>query len=198
MSQLSRGMGFVAFVAVLSAGSAHSQERSGSTRVDPTRVNRDALVLQDFQQRVRKYVELHKRAAKKSLPLKETTDSAKIKAAQQVLADTIQAARKGARPGDIFTPEIRKKFRQLMYPELKGPDGRETKAWIKEDAPTAVPLKVNAHYPEAQPLSTVPPNLLERLPQLPEEVEYRIAGTHLLLRDVDANLIVDYVPNAIQ
>src|SRR2546430_521613 len=194
MSQLSRRVSLVTFVTVLSACAAQAQQSTPRA----TNANPDALVLQDFQQRVGKYVELHKQAAKKSPPMKQTNDSAKIKAAQQVLADTIQSARQGAQPGDIFTPEVRKKFKQLLYPELKGPDGRETKSVIKEDAPTAVPLKVNTHYPEAQPLSTVPPNLLERLPRLPAQVEYRIAGKALLLRDVDANLIVDFIPNAIQ
>ena len=36
------------------------------------------------------------------------------------------------------------------------------------------------------------------LPQLPEAVEYRIIGKTLIIRDVDANIIVDYIPNAIQ
>jgi len=194
MSQLSRRVSLVTFVTVLSACAAQAQPSTPPT----TKANPDALVLQEFRQRVDKYVELHKQAAKKSPPLKQTNDSAKIKAAQQVLADTIQSARQGAQPGDIFTPEVRKKFKQLLYPELKGPDGRETKAIIKDDAPAAVPLKVNSHYPEAAPLSTVPHNLLARLPRLPAQVEYRIAGKALLLRDVDANLIVDFIPNAIQ
>ena len=196
MSQLSRRVSLVTFVTVLSACAAQAQQSTPHT----TTANPDALVLQEFRQRVDKYVELHKHAAKKSPPMKQTNDSAKIKAAQQVLADTIQSARQGAQPGDIFTPEVRKKFKQLMYPELKGPDGRETRAIVKDDAPApgTVPLKVNSHYPEAAPLSTVPPNLLGRLPRLPAQVEYRIAGKALLLRDVDANLIVDFIPNAIQ
>jgi len=201
MSQLSRRVSLVTFVTALSACGAQAQEptlKSATPTLKSTKSNPDALVLQDFRQRVDKYVELHKQAAKKSPPLKQTNDSAKIKAAQQVLADTIQSARKDAKAGDIFTPEIRTKLKQLMYPELKGPDGAKTKAVIKEDAPTGVPLKVNSHYPEGAPLSTVPPNLLERLPRLPAQVEYRIAGTALLLRDVDANLIVDFIPNAIQ
>ena len=33
-------------------------------------------------------------------------------------------------------------------------------------------LKVNGRYPEAAALPTVPPNLLARLPQLPEELEF--------------------------
>jgi hypothetical protein len=36
------------------------------------------------------------------------------------------------------------------------------------------------------------------LPKLPEQLEYRIVGKNLIIRDIDANIIVDFVPNAIQ
>ena len=81
-----------------------------------------------------------------------------------------------------------------MYPELKGDDGPETKEASR--ATRGRPrcrLKVNAKYPRRAPLPTVPPNLLARLPQLPEDVEYRIVGKDLILRDVDANIIVDFI-----
>jgi hypothetical protein len=61
-----------------------------------------------------------------------------------------------------------------------------------------VPLKVNAPYSEGAPLSTVPPNVLAALPQLPEALEYRVVGKHLILRDVKANIIVDFIPNAVR
>jgi hypothetical protein len=160
--------------------------------------NADAAVLADFKKRIDKYLELHKDVEKGSAKQKETNDPSKIRSAQTNLAARIRGARKDARPGEIFTPEIRAIFRRLMYPELKGQEGRDTKAQIKEDSPSAVPLKVNAPYPEGKPLPTVPPNLLKSLPQLPEELEYRIIDKHLILRDVDANLIVDYIPNAIR
>ena len=54
-----------------------------------------------------------------------------------------------------------------------------------------------AVYPENEPLSTVPPNVLMTLPPLPEDIEYRFVGRHVILRDARANLIVDYVANAI-
>jgi hypothetical protein len=162
-------------------------------------VNADAATLADFKARLNKYIELQKDLADDSPPLKETSDPAKIDAAQEVLGAKIRAARKDAMPGDIFTPQTRALFRRLMYPELKGADGPETKAAIiGDDGPPKVPLKVNAKYPETQPLPTVPPNLLARLPQLPEDVEYRIIGKNLILRDVDANIIVDFMPNAIR
>lgn len=160
--------------------------------------NPDALVLVDFTQRINKYLAVRKGAAKDAPRMKETDDPAKIQAAQKGLAATLRAARMDARPGDIFTPEIRNKFRRLMYPQLKGEEGREAKAELKEDAPKAVPLKINAEYPEGAALPTVPPNLLLNLPTLPEELEYRIIDKHLILRDVQANIIVDFIPNAIQ
>jgi hypothetical protein len=161
--------------------------------------NPDALALADFQERVKEYVEVHKEAAKDAPALKETSDPAKIREAQLALAKKIAAARTNAQPGDIFTPEVRTRFRQLMYPELKGAEGRETRQEIKEDKPTKpVPFKVNAPYPEGEPLPTMPPNVLQNLPQLPEELEYRIIGKTLILRDVKANIIVDFVPNAMR
>jgi hypothetical protein len=36
------------------------------------------------------------------------------------------------------------------------------------------------------------------LPKLPEQLEYRIIGKNLIIRDVEANIIVDFVANAIQ
>ena len=172
----------------------------GQQPKNQTRINPDAQLLQDFQARVSKYMDLHKRLERESPPLKETTDPARIEASQEVLAEKIRAARRDARPGDIFTPEIRILFRRLMYPEVKGADGAETKAMIKQDAPAAgsVPFKVNAKYPETQPLPSMPPSLLAALPKLPEDLEYRIISAHLILLDVHAGIIVDFMPNAIR
>ena len=170
-------------------------------KADETNANPDALVLQDFMQRIAAYVAIHKDAAKeagKNAPkLKETDNAGDIKAGQQALAVKIGVMRASAKAGDIFTPEIRNKFRRLMYPETKGIEGSEAKHELKEDAPTNVPLKVNAPYPDGKPFPTVPPNILLNLPTLPEEVEYRIVDKHLILRDTGANIIVDYIPNAI-
>jgi hypothetical protein len=39
--------------------------------------------------------------------------------------------------------------------------------------------------------------LLENLPSLPKELEYRVIGHNLVLRDARANLIVDFIERAI-
>jgi hypothetical protein len=162
------------------------------------KVNADAELQQDFKKRVDQYVELHKRFEKDVPPLKKKEDPATIKASQEGLAKLIRGARATAKQGEIFTPEIAALFRRLMYPEVKGPEGAATKKVLKEDAPPAIPLKVNAEYPESAALPTVPPNLLMNLPRLPEELEYRIVGKDLILRDVHANTIVDFIPKAIR
>jgi hypothetical protein len=184
--------------AALSCTTEGQQPTPAAQPNDSTKVNRDAQLLEEFQKRIADYQDLHKKMAKEGPKIKETADPAKINEGQDVLARNIQSARKDAKAGDIFTPEIRQLFRRLMYPELKGSDGAETKQVIKEDAPAGVSLKVNAKYPENQPLPTVPANLLASLPRLPKTLEYRIVEKHLILRDVDANLIVDFIPNAIR
>ena len=164
------------------------------------KTNPDAELLVDFKKRIDDYMALHNKLEKQAPPLKETKDPAKIKASQETLAMKIREARKDARQGDIFTPEIRQLLRRLMYPEVKGREGRETKAAITEESHElkAVPLKVNARYPDDAPLMTVPPNILAALPKLPEDLEYRFVSRTMILLDTHANLIVDFVPNAIQ
>lgn len=160
--------------------------------------NPDAAVLADFNARLDNYVK-KQRALLKGDPVGEDATPAQIQARQVTLANELRAIRKDAKQGDIFTPQIGAMFKRLLAPELKAGtrEAQQTKEQIKEDAPTAVQLKVNATYPENQPLSTVPPNLLAKLPQLPKDVEYRIVGKHLMLRDVDANIIVDFIYNAL-
>jgi hypothetical protein len=179
-------------VAVVVATTAVAKQR-GTTVANP-----DALTQQDFKKRIDAYITVHNDAVRDVGALKETGDPAEIKAAQNALAQRIAAARADAKPGDIFTPDIRNRFRELLAPHLKGEAGRDAKEIVKDDAPPTVPFKVNAPYPDGKPLPTVPATFLLNLPPLPKQVEYRIIDNHLILRDVDANLIVDYMLNAIR
>ena len=161
--------------------------------------NPDAAILADFNARLDNYVK-KQRALLKDSPIAEDATPAQIKARQDTIAAELRAIRKNAKQGDIITPEVAALFKRLMNPEVKE-QPRETKqALEEEDGEVAqVNLKVNATWPESEPLTTVPANILAVLPQLPMDVEYRISNKrHLVLRDVDANIIVDYVLNAIR
>jgi hypothetical protein len=58
------------------------------------------------------------------------------------------------------------------------------------------PLQVNMEWPANVPFDYVPPQLLQSLPALPKELQYRMIGRSLVLWDHHANLIVDFLPGA--
>jgi hypothetical protein len=175
---------------------AAKQAGEAKTSTDPN-VNPNAAVMADFKARVEKYADLHKDLAKGDAKQKDEQNAEQVNAQKTALTAKVQAARANAKQGDIFTAEMRPIFRKLLAPELKGEDGRDAKAIIKDDAPASgtVPFKVNAKYPEGQPIPTMPANLLLNLPPLPEPLEYRVVGQHLLLLDTAADLVVDYILN---
>jgi hypothetical protein len=58
------------------------------------------------------------------------------------------------------------------------------------------PLHVNMAWPTEVTFEFVPPQLLQVLPPLPVELQYRIIGRDLVLWDHHADLIVDFLPGA--
>jgi hypothetical protein len=72
----------------------------------------------------------------------------------------------------------------------------ETREDSQDELPDFVP-QVNQIYPTTYPLATFPPALLPLLPTLPEYVEYRVVQNYLVLRDIEANVILDFMPNAV-
>ena len=168
------------------------------TSVNPA-VNPDAAALAEFKSRVDAYADMHKTLAQGEARPEKAASPAKINTTKATLAARVQATRVNAKQGDIFTPAVRPVFRRLLAPELKGEDGHDAKAVLKDDAPApgTVAFKVNAKFPENQPRPTVPASLLLALPPLPAPLEYRIIGQHLLILDTAADLVVDYMLNAI-
>jgi hypothetical protein len=181
--------------------SAQQAKRSDPQPVSSgTNVNPDAGLVAEFTAKVQAYDKLRKDLAKDAPPLKETTNPAEIANAEKALAAKIRVARANAKRGDIFTPATEAMFKRLIRPPMvTGPDAKENKAIVKEDAPKPgeVPFKINGEYPKDVPQSTVPPDMLKALPPLPENLQYRIVGKHLILLCVHGNLIVDYMLNAI-
>ena len=138
---------------------------------------------------------LHDKIEGGAPPMKSTSDPAKIGDAQRELGRRVREARAGARQGDIFTPRATVMFRKLLNPELRGRAGADTRTAIRDGAPAEFTLTPNATYPEGRPYATIPPNVLASLPKLPPELEFRIVDQHLILLDVPAHLVVDYLFN---
>jgi hypothetical protein len=163
------------------------------------RVNEEARDFKTFTDRVQAYVKMQK-GLEASLPtLKPNNDAAQIVEHQHALAGKIAVARRDARQGDIFTHEVTERFRKIIGRAFRGPEGRLARRTIRQDDPSKVivRLHVNDVFPEGIPLTTTPPTLLLKLPELPQELAYRIVGRDLTLIDTKARLIVDVIPNAI-
>ena len=114
-----------------------------------------------------------------------------------MLASSLAKARAEAGQGVIFNPNVAAEFRRLGRLALDGKDGARVNKSLERAEPVQVVLRVNQPYPPTAALQSMPPTFLMGLPKLPMELEYRLVGRTLLLRDVEANLIVDFLPEAI-
>jgi len=133
-----------------------------------------------------------------SKPLKPTPSTEKILTHEHELAERIVAARADAVRGEIFTPQVAVEFRRLIAITMHGPDAPAIRARLIRAEPVWLnALRVNHRYPHDVPLQSTPPSLLLNLPSLPPELQYRVVGNSLVLLDVGAKLIVDYLPHAI-
>lgn len=162
-----------------------------------TRVNPDAALVAEFTKRTKEYSELHNKleATLPKLP-KEATPEA-IDRHQRALERLLAQARSKAKVGDFFTKEIRAYFRRQLASVFQGPEGRQLKASIMDENPGPIKLHINGRYPDTVPLSTMPPQVLAVLPKLPDELEYRFIADRLLLLDVHAHVIVDFIEDAL-
>ena len=146
----------------------------------------------DFGHRVDAYQKLRGDLEHKLPALKPTDNPDAIVAHQAALAKQIANARKNAKRGDIFTVEISQQFRKLIRDAFKSAKGPEIHKTIRQGEPTSFVLRVNEVYPAETPVTTMPPTLLNRLPKLPSNLEYRLVGSAFLLEDIKARLVVDF------
>lgn len=148
----------------------------------------------DFSARIETYLELRRALEKGLPPLTVTDDPADIVRAELALARRVRVARAGARQGEMFTPEIRADFRRVLALETDP----ATCVAIMDENPGAFSTRINGTYPKERAVSTVPANILAVLPRLPDDIQYRFLGPHLVLHDTRANVILDRLPCAIR
>jgi hypothetical protein len=163
----------------------------------PPRVNADALTSVQFLKRIDDYLALHKKLEATLPPLPEHATPQQVDAHAKALSRLIGQARPRAKQGDLLPPETRAYLRRQIAAGLGGPDGMAVRQTIMEDNPGKVKLQVNGRYPDGVPLTTMPPSVLAQLPRLPDDLEYRFIGDRLILLDVHAQLVVDFMDAAI-
>ena len=159
-------------------------------------VNQYGAAVKAFRDRLDAYLALHRKAAGTVPALKETDDPAKLTSREQAIGEAIRQLRTDAKAGDVFGTELTPRFRDVIKKDWARRSAAD-KAGLAEDMPPGSVADVNATYPPALPLATFPASLLASLPPLPEDIEYRFVGRHLILRDVKANIIIDVLPNVL-
>jgi hypothetical protein len=184
----------IAFIVLFSSVGTSPTPATNQDRGTPDfRVQVWGDIVADFSARVWSYAQLRSNLEKGLPPLTVTDDPAEIRRTVSAFAERIRVARAGAQEGEIFTPTISVEFRQALLLEMNA----NTWEAIMDDNPGEFSNQINGTYPEDRPLSTVPPNILAVLPRLPDDIQYRFVGRHLILLDTRASVILDRIPYAI-
>ncbi len=167
-----------------------------SQRVAPTASDSEYSVMSRFLTAVDAYVVEHHRFEALSegmmcLP-QDTLDR------MNALAEVPREARRSPREGDIFTADVADLFTQLLATTFAGDEDSfgDAMADISREELIAPPIRVNERPPRGIG-HTLVPSFDGGLPPLPEELEYRLVGRQLVLVDVESNLVVDVIRDAL-
>jgi len=150
-----------------------------------------------FEEHLKTYLDLHRKLEATLTRVPRNATPQQLDQRQRALGKLIQSARSGAKQGELFDHDMQKFVRVALGKVFGGPDGKELKASIMDENPGLPKLAVNDRYPDEVPLSTMPPQVLERLPKLPEDMEYRFVGDYFVLYDAHSHLIVDLMDDVL-
>jgi len=158
----------------------------------------DTRALARFETAVNDHAGLHRRLVRGWPPMWFISDLEQVEEAAQELRAMLRDARPQAAQGGFFTPEVAEilRFRLASTFRERGIDLHALTAPVDEAEPDGwwTPV-VNARL-AWHGLGTLQP-LLETLPPLPSELEYRLIGRDLVLLDVPANMVLDVLDLAV-
>lgn len=160
----------------------------------------DARALATMNDRIKAYLVVHDKLEKGLPALPDEATPQQIDRNQREFERRMRAARTDVRQGDIFTPEAQPVIKRLLATLFSGPEGKALKASIMDENPVdpvQLRVEVNARYPDTVPLTTIPPDILQTLPKLTEDLEDPFVGDWLILLDTHAHTIADYVRDAL-
>jgi hypothetical protein len=157
----------------------------------------DAAALATMNDKLKDYIALHTKLEATLPKLPASPTPIEIDKNQRQFEALMRKTRATAKQGDIFTPEAEPVIRRLVASAFAGPEGAALKKSIMDESPErkAAPLAVNARYPDDVPVSTVPPQILQTLPKLSEDLEYRFVYNDLIILDSHAHVVADFIPN---
>ena len=120
-----------------------------------------------------------------------------VRARQTSLADALRTTvRPNAKQGDLFTPPMATAIKRDINTLFSSPKRDLMLDDLAEQNTTPATTRTPAINQQLV-APRVPPRLMEILPPLPKQLEYDFDGRTLILRDVDADVVVDYLPDAL-
>ena len=157
----------------------------------------DAAVA-EFTAGVQEYLRLREEAARGLPHERPFDDPREALDVRKALRRAIRDARRDARAGDLFNPRAAAAFRHIVATTAGAHrvDPQDiVRALRAERAPGAKQPAVNGRY-DWRLGAWMWPALLQALPSLPEDLQYRIVDSDLVLVDLQASLVVDILEDA--
>jgi hypothetical protein len=157
----------------------------------------DAAAIKQVEVAIAKYMGMRQGLRSEVRGPVKNSSSTQLNDASDALAGAIQRARRGAQVGSIFNKRAGAVIKRRIADTVRTENMVATLADIDDEGSAGPSPKVHLRLPVTAQMATMPPALLKVLPPLPKELEYRILGSYLVLRDIDASLILDYIPVAV-
>lgn len=157
-----------------------------------------AAAVAEFTARLEEYLVLRQQATRDLPPDRPFEDAGEMLAIRDAVRRAIRDARPDARAGDLFTVKAAAAFRHIIAATAAAHrvDPKDiVHALRAERLPHAKQPIVNAAY-DWRLGAWMWPALLQVLPALPPDMQYRIVDNDLVLIDLRASLVVDILKNA--
>jgi hypothetical protein len=119
-----------------------------------------------------------------------------VRTRQNSLADALRTRlRPNAKQGELFSPPVAAEIQK----EIKAMFDSPQRELLIDELAEQMNTPANTPKPtinERLVAPRVPPRLIDVLPPLPKQLEYDFTDRSLVLRDIDADLVVDFVSEA--
>ena len=160
----------------------------------------DAAALAEFTAGLRQYLLVRQDAAPDLLSDRLFDDPVEMLFVRDALRRSIRDARPDARAGDLFTPRAASAIRHIVAATAAagGVDPKDIVRELRADRMPGAKQPVVNHSYDWRLGAWMWPALLQTLPPLPPDLQYRIVDDDLVLIDLRANLVVDILENAME
>lgn len=159
-----------------------------------------AVAIAHFHGNVARYMAIKRDATATVGAPRVSANCEALLARTQALAAAIRTLRPTARTGDIFTADTRTAFRSLIAQSMAAHGDTTARIMARAADDVIEPCEIRPSVHQTFPWqlgAMMPPYLLSALPPLPAGLQYRIVDRDLILLDLDANIVIDILKDAL-